>query len=281
MTTSVSPRPASVHPTRQQLDELDALLQRMLDLPVNQVDESAAAAEAEAQVPEFRAPVSYKVPIAEAPPLLEPRVVPAEEPPKPSFAPPPIIQAPRHVPPTPLAPVMREPGPDDWVRLASTWQPSAQTWQPLAQSWQQAARPGERVPAAPPAPTPEPLALPVAVSEPAPVVFAVPPFAPPVQPDGPPAEAALHDLVFPPVAPVDQPAPSLPETPAEVALEYGWWQWPFVAVNVVFEFATLPLGPLGAGLRTRAGRNLLAAMGLGCIAAAGALIAADGIGWIW
>src|SRR5919199_1380641 len=31
---------APVHPTRQQLDELDALLQRMLDLPVNQLEEA-------------------------------------------------------------------------------------------------------------------------------------------------------------------------------------------------------------------------------------------------
>src|SRR5436305_2011466 len=43
MSTSVSPRPAtSAHPTRQQLDELDALLQRMLDLPVQPADELAA-----------------------------------------------------------------------------------------------------------------------------------------------------------------------------------------------------------------------------------------------
>ena len=35
MSTTMSPRPvASVQPTRQQLDELDALLKRMLDLPV-------------------------------------------------------------------------------------------------------------------------------------------------------------------------------------------------------------------------------------------------------
>jgi hypothetical protein len=33
---------SSVHPTRQQLDELDALLQRMLDLPVNRVEDKEA-----------------------------------------------------------------------------------------------------------------------------------------------------------------------------------------------------------------------------------------------
>ena len=40
MPTSISTRtPESLNPTRQQLDELDALLKRMLELPVNQVDE--------------------------------------------------------------------------------------------------------------------------------------------------------------------------------------------------------------------------------------------------
>src|SRR5262249_60845169 len=38
--TSISTRtPGSLNPTRQQLDELDALLQRMLELPVNRLDE--------------------------------------------------------------------------------------------------------------------------------------------------------------------------------------------------------------------------------------------------
>jgi hypothetical protein len=70
MTTSLSPRSAPVHPTRQQLDELDALLQRMLDLPVNQIDEGARPEEAEPAAPEYRRPVSYKVQIGD--PLAAP-----------------------------------------------------------------------------------------------------------------------------------------------------------------------------------------------------------------
>lgn len=44
MSTSRSSRSgaASIHPTRQQLEELDALLKRMLELPVNQVTETEA-----------------------------------------------------------------------------------------------------------------------------------------------------------------------------------------------------------------------------------------------
>jgi hypothetical protein len=62
---------------------------------------------------------------------------------------------------------------------------------------------------------------------------------------------------------------------------YPWWQWPFVPVNVAFDLATLALGPLGAGLRSTVGRNLLAAAGVVCLAAAAALVVADAIGWIW
>ena len=47
MSTSVSRRSsAPVHPTRQQLEELDALLKRMLELPVNPLEEATEAEEA-------------------------------------------------------------------------------------------------------------------------------------------------------------------------------------------------------------------------------------------
>jgi hypothetical protein len=72
------------------------------------------------------------------------------------------------------------------------------------------------------------------------------------------------------------------EPPVEDAVPgYDWWQWPFVAVNWVFDILTIPLGPLGAGLRTRIGRNILAVLGLACVGVAAALVAADYIGWIW
>src|SRR5579883_1698020 len=110
MSTSLSPRSAPVHPTRQQLDELDALLQRMLDLPVNQVDEPAEPEESRPPARAARPPVPYTVPINETPPppRLEPRVVPVEGPqasppvPAPAAvapAPPPVAAAP--TPPRP------------------------------------------------------------------------------------------------------------------------------------------------------------------------------------
>src|SRR5262245_17599335 len=115
MSTSVSPRSTAVHPTRQQLDELDALLQRMLDLPVNQPDEPAPPEPAAAPpAPEFRPPVSDSIPIADPPVRLEPRVVPDVEPQAHEPPAPPAV-------PGPPAPETQVPGADDWVRLASTW----------------------------------------------------------------------------------------------------------------------------------------------------------------
>jgi hypothetical protein len=158
------------------------------------------------------------------------------------------------------------------VRLASTWQPSAQTWQPLAQSWQQAARPAS----APPLPEPAPPA-PV-IRPPLAVAFVVPePPAP--APADQTDENPLKDLAAPGEESVGEPTPPAPAATASPGTD--WWLWPFVAVNAVFDLVTLPLGPLGAGLRSRAGRNLLAAAGIGSLAAAAALAAADGFGWIW
>src|SRR5262249_7424275 len=48
MSSSAPPQPRPSSPMRQQLDELDALLQRMLTLPVNQVAEPEASVHREA-----------------------------------------------------------------------------------------------------------------------------------------------------------------------------------------------------------------------------------------
>ena len=339
MSTSVTPRPAGpVHPTRQQLDELDALLQRMLELPVNQLEESAATAEeadlAPAPVPpprptavrNTRPPVSYTAPVpAPRPPAapaggespamrLGPRVVPApayeEEVESGYEEPPPAPRAARQAPPDPgqyeeyypQRPDEREPagpeagaagmhdapGPDDWIRLASSWQPSPQTWQPLAESWQQA-RPTPPVRRAP---------------DPRPVEFAPvheeynppsPPPAPPVQPHVqlPEPEPRREEVILPPaprvpdaqseVAPKAAPRPRRPSAPPAPTSDAPtpWVLWPLVAFNLLFDLVLLPWGPLGRGFRTRAGRNLLGILGLLCLAAAAALGAADWFGWTW
>src|SRR5450755_2015391 len=93
---------ASIHPTRQQLDELDALLQRMLELPVN-----AGAEEAPAQPP---------VPAPEG----------AGDRPESTR----VIRTDGGVPRGENA-GLDSTGAEDgeaWVPLRSSWQPSAQTW---------------------------------------------------------------------------------------------------------------------------------------------------------
>jgi hypothetical protein len=81
-------RPAS-HPTRQQLDDLDALMQRMLALPVNQEGEQAGPSTV--ALPDLSAVAVEPPPIALAPPpeLSEPKL---PEPPKPA---PPSLSEPR------------------------------------------------------------------------------------------------------------------------------------------------------------------------------------------
>jgi hypothetical protein len=103
MSTSLSPRSSgsSGHPTRQQLDELDALLQRMLALPVNQAGDDVM--------------VEISAPPKAAAPTLPPRFDEAH-----------------------ISSVAEEKSDsDNWVPLSSTWKPSPHTWKPLAQSWQQ------------------------------------------------------------------------------------------------------------------------------------------------
>jgi hypothetical protein len=121
-----------VHPTRQQLDELDALLRRMLELPVTppaDTPEAAAAGPPEAAAPPEPSPppVSYVV----------------------------VEKAKTEEPATP--PPRSEGEAEGWIPFRSSWQPSAQTWGPLAESWHQAqgaGRPtpaGEETPPTPPA----------------------------------------------------------------------------------------------------------------------------------
>ncbi len=78
MMTSVSPHaPVRLNPTRQQLDELDSLLQRMLELPVNTLDEEeemeAEAARMEPPLPPMPPPASPPPPVL---PVREPRSAP-------------------------------------------------------------------------------------------------------------------------------------------------------------------------------------------------------------
>lgn len=93
MMTSVSTRaPGKLNPTRQQLDELDALLQRMLELPVDPLDEAEPTENEEAVDEPLYAP--------ETPPSLPPMTFGHEPPPSPpalasNHEPPPLLHPPQ------------------------------------------------------------------------------------------------------------------------------------------------------------------------------------------
>jgi hypothetical protein len=248
MSTSLSPRSPgpSEHPTRQQLDELDALLQRMLALPVNQAgDDVTAEIDAPRPAPAPRqGPVSYRTPdySEDERPAGDEQAVPA--------APPRLDAA--HV--TEDA----EANADNWVPLSSTWKPSPHTWKPLAQSWQQ---PRPSAPAQePPAEREEPVV----------------PAAPPAAVEPPAAPNHVEAVSNPPPEPARTPA-APPQDDAPVG-----WERPLVWFNDQFDLLLLPFGTPGRWLRRDgAGRPVLGAAGVLLFAAAVALGLMGWFGWTW
>ena len=286
MSTSLSPRSsASVHPTRQQLDELDALLQRMLELPVNGVPEQPVA----------RNP-------APAPAAENARTV-------------------RHDPPE-SAPGADTDGGDDreaWVPLRSSWQPSAQTWGPLAKQWQEAQQAGEtlpptartkNIPEAPPAKTADDdrrrlevvsasKILALSMGQKATSVRELGPLQSAVEEEEPKkaaptawrVDAAAHEALEPlpslkallppltPVFPAEKKAE--PAAPVRTEAPLAAWQWPFAAIDSVFDGCLVLLGPLGLPLRSRGGKSFLGVIGLLCLTGAAVVTALDWFGWNW
>jgi hypothetical protein len=254
--------------TRHQLDELDALLQRMLDLPVSKAEPEPAEADyppparppeppqRPAAPPRRAYPPSYMVVETSTPPL-DPQ---AKEPPtQGALGPRRVERQPEHVEEdvfeayrTPEQPAAEPAG--DWVPLRSSWQPSAQTWKPLAESWEQShTAPPPVIPPEPPrARTP-----PVSSSAP-----------PAVIPPTPPHTVGQPVIPPPSVAPRSEVGPSTPV----LLLPAVWF-------NKAFDVCLIPLGPAGRWLQGRAGRGFLGAVGVTALLAAVALAAAEGIGW--
>jgi hypothetical protein len=297
MATSVTTRAAgTLNPTRQQLDELDALLQRMLELPVHPLEkpEQAKAEEpAEEPPPPPRKTESakrkaekeaaalpqntYRLPPTATASISYTVVETASPRPLPlasGFEPRPSLLKPRLVPVSPpppeppaVPPPVAEAGEGEaWVPLRSTWQPSASTWPPLAASWHQA-QSGATPPAVPapivelhPSPAPQPVAAELPSSPIAPAA-AVPELPAPVEEnDAPAAEARL----------------SLPAEDGSVAV--SWPMLPLVWFNQGFDACLASLGAPGRWLCGR-GRAVLGFLGLVCLAAAVAIAVNTGMGW--
>jgi hypothetical protein len=295
MTTTVTTRAAGkLNPTRQQLDELDALLQRMLDLPVQPADKPEQAkseepaeeppppprkVEEEKKKEEKEAPVpSYST--FRLPPDAVPSVSymfvetasPRPLPPASGFEPRPPMLTPRLVPVTPPPETPASPPPvqeadegEQWVPLRSTWQPSAQTWPPLAESWHQANN------GAPPVVAPGP----IADSRPTPM--------PPVSREPeisvePPANEMVLGTPEPELETPDEPQLSLSVEDASSAV--AWPLVPLVWFNQGFDTCLAPFGAPGRWLCER-GRIVFGFLGLACLAAAAAIAVGAGMGWSW
>lgn len=314
MTTSVTTRAAGTrNPTRQQLDELDALLQRMLDLPVHPLDEPEPAESEEAveeppplpllpkrqrerikeeietpvspppsyTVPVVKPPISYMV-VETASPRPLPRASGFE--PRPSALPPqpaprtsvdetPIL--PGQISETPFAaPLLETDEEETWVPLRSTWKPSAQTWPPLAESWHQA-NSGATPFAPPPASQQNPLPdnMPVEETRIPAAGAADSPRLPTPIEDHPAADVADS-----PIAPAAEPRLSLSAEDAPNAVPWPWL--PLMWFNQGFDACFAPLGAPGRWL-CGPGRHLFGLIGLACLAAAVIIALSTGMGWTW
>jgi len=302
MTTSVSPRAAgTLNPTRQQLDELDALLQRMLELPVHPLDnpeQTKVEEPAKEPPPPAAIPVQRPAPVVRTsspqpadtgrlpqrtavrlptPPIsytVVETASPRPLPPASGFEPRPSMLAPRlepvTLPPppqTPPVPPAAEAGEGEtWVPLRSTWQPSASTWPPLAESWHQAN--SGATPLAAPNPIIELRPSPTPKSDPV------------ILPSSPVAPVAAAGNVSAPVeekeAPAAEPQPSLPAEDASFAV--SWPLLPLVWFNQGFDACLAALGA-PCGWLSGNGRTVLGFIGLVCLAAAVAIAVNTGMGW--
>jgi hypothetical protein len=261
MSISLSPRSPGTpaNPTRQQLDELDALLQRMLDLPVNKLDKR------DADRPEA-APVSYAATDARAGPA-EGSAAPTidgqapkgqEEAPRDGGNP---VSAPVAASPPATVAGKTEAGQDEesWVPLSSTWQPSALTWKPLARSWKQ---PGAGFASA----EKETVATEAEFG--------------PKEPSTPVAAADIIPRLTEPDSSsgrYDDSLLDLLDAPADLPI--ARWATVLVWFNSIFDLCLAPLGAMGHFFRLRAGRLGLAILGLGCLVAAAVVLLIDWAGW--
>ncbi len=248
--------------TRQQLDELDALLQRMLSVPLPPDALPAAAPVAAARGAEIGTavadpplPPSWRVdpPVASRPPIA-----PAggfgsgtrEAPPFAAPAEPPSAVALRLEPQAVPAALAQTPAPAAPPRTNARAAPPA----PLPHV-------NPTLPPAP-APAPPPTPAPTAVSQPPPKP--APAFAPAPTPASPPPAAPKASAAL-------TPAPSLPPVPLPLL--------PFVALNTLFDNVCGSLGPVGRVLRSGRVKNLLGFVGLGLLVYTAAYVA-QVRGWV-
>ncbi|HEY7310962.1 MAG TPA: hypothetical protein VH643_16480 [Gemmataceae bacterium] len=301
MATSISTRTSGpLNPTRQQLDELDALLKRMLELPVNQLEEAdrtQAESEEVAEEPPPPAPVVQPQAMEPTAPPARPPISymvvetasPRPLPPASGFEPQPSpLMPPQDADeeePEPPISAAREPEveeetePEVWVPLCSTWKPSPQTWPPLADSWHQA-----NSAAGMPDARQESIPREIVLSQPA-----TPPAPPPVesvqrntptaeQTVGPSQDKSADKPAPPPAAPTStEPRLSLTAEDAPAVMPRALL--PLLWFNQGFDACMIPLGEIGRWLSGSRGRQMLGLAGLACLAAAAVIALSTGMAW--
>ena len=241
--------------TRQQLDELDSLLQRMLSLPLSGATETTTPITS--GEPKKPAPTAME-PFAPLPPTL-PSAKAAPTAPSNGQ---PIIQPWRTEAAPPTALVPRQPAGTDEAPMAIPIESQMQN-QPLYTP-----SPVEPRFFAPPPQSNPPIYVPPQPSASTPYPYSVvfgqqAPQAAPAAPSPPVAENAATNLQTERI-PVPQwmasketAQPGLPVT-----------LWPVYLLNLVFDLLTYLLGPVGTILRGRFGRNALGWLGILMIVAA-------------
>jgi hypothetical protein len=254
MSTPTAPKPSASgtesasHPTRQLLDELDSLMQRMLALPVNQLEEELRTMAEETSAP----PTGDR--LAESGEEAAPPAAPAN-----SEGAPRSWSVSGDVPGAARADEAGEVAPPHAPLIA--FQPLPSTDQAAPPTFPQESEPPREKPDSDwegllPA-GPEVLA---ALGRPAVVD----------QQSNTPEEA---------IAP-GSPCNSLDAQPGNLhQRHWSLWVRPVLWSNWVFDGVTRWLGPPGRWLRSPAGRALLGWIGLGLLAGAAAWLVAFGFGW--
>jgi hypothetical protein len=303
------------------LDELDSLLQRMLELPVNQIEDDLGSEEPPSRtLGKGRTPSAKPTPPRPAVSYVTPEpVVPGRPdaapetpraartpppPPRPAAEPRPINLEPRLVTDhddefdryegkadydpdadepeeAPAAPPPAVPAPPRPATEPEVWVPLQSSWKPSPQTWQPLAENWQQALAAL---GHDPAAPARPVTPPANVVSAraATPEPPPLAPAAK-APPAGEPIPTPrAVVPPPRPAPAPAQpAPAASAPPVSAWLWPLVWFNAVFDLCLVPFGAPGKWLRGRGGRTVLGGLGILSLLAAAALAAADWFGWTW
>ncbi len=235
-------------PLREQLEELDVLMERMLALGVTRAGKESVR---KPEPPPAPAPVESTAPPLEPASDQEPDPVPV------------VIES---VPVLLQEDVLETEQPTDVLPdalLEFEMGSPAPLIEPMAEPTLRVEQP---VDLALPAPTF--VAMDIGPAAPAAQVFTDFQFAPP------PSELALEAIE----APTPRPIVTVTET-VEPLVFVAWWLRPLALVSGVYDGSTSWLGPIGRGLRSRPFKNLLGLCGLAALIGAMAWMAWENTDW--